>query len=335
MVKQTHGERPNPISRRDFLRTAALGAAAVSLGSFAPGAAARAAETGAGPSAQKKATVIDTRSPKWRANGAVDADYVKSMIDYGVRRLADKQDLAEAWKQFVKPTDVVGVKFNNLSYNYTNANQAIVDAITAGLIAAGVERDNIIVVEAVGAQWRNAKPPRTNEHGEPHEIVPGKRVRLTKFLLEQVDALINVPNIKDHGMAGITGCLKGMSHSRTIIDNPGPWHYDACMPGIVGVNTLEPVRTKRRLNIVNGLLAIYDGGPDPRRNQWEHNGLLFATDPVACDRVELEIIEAERKRRGLKSLFERGSKPIHVAKAAEAGLGTADLDQIEWIKVIE
>jgi hypothetical protein len=119
------------------------------------------------------------------------------------------------------------------------------------------------------------------------------------------------------------------------MDKPGPWHYDACAPGIVGINALEPIRTKRRMNIVNGLLGVYDGGPNPHRHQWEHNGLLFATDPVACDRIQIEIIEAERKRRGLRSLFDRGNKPVHVERAAKAGLGTADLNQINWVIVEE
>jgi hypothetical protein len=333
MGRQTHDDRSDAISRRDFLKAAALGAAAASVGSFLSGPGARSAEAATTSAPQAGAIVVDARSPKWRANGEVDAAYVKSMIDYGVRRLANKKDLAEAWRTFVKPTDVVGLKFNNLSFNYTNANQAIVDAITASLIAAGVTKEKIIVTEAVGATWHNAIAPKIRPYGEPMDIGNGKAVGLSPFITEQVDCLINVPNIKDHNSAGVTGCLKNISHSHTIMSRP--IHEDACSPAIVGVNALEPVRAKRRLNIVNGLLAIYDGGPDPRRNQWEHNGFLFATDPVACDRVEIEIINAERKRRGLPNLFDRHNKPKHVEKAAEAGLGIADLDKINWIRVIE
>jgi len=335
MNKQTGGDRSNDISRRDFLKRAALGAAAVSLGGFASGLPSPSLGATQDAGQQKKAMVVDARSPYWRVDGKINAEKIKAMIDYGIKRLANKQDATEAWKLVAGPDQVVGVKFNDLSYNYTNANQAILDAIVAGLTAAGVKKENIIVAEAVGAEWQGGKRPERNPLSDPMEVAPGRTTRLTKFITEQVDVLINVPNIKDHGGAGITGCLKGLSHSRTIMENPGPFHDNACAPGIVGINKLEPIRAKRRVNIVNGLLAIYDGGPDPQRNQWEHNGLLFATDPVACDRVQIEIIDAERKRRGLRSLSERGSKPVHVEQAAKAGLGIADLDQIDWIKVEE
>ncbi len=331
MRKPPSPGKTNGISRRDFLRTAAIGAAAASVGPFAAGPAARSADAAASTTAQTNPTVVDVRSPKWRVNGQVDADFIRTMIDYGVRRLTGKNTVADAWRVIVKPTDVVGIKFNNLSHNYTNANQAVVDAIVACLTAAGVKKDNIIVTEAVGATWENAIAPKTHPYGEPQDIGNGKTVGLSPFITDQVDCLINVPNIKDHGGAGITGCLKNISHSRTIMSRP--FHDDACSPAIVGVNKLDVIRTKRRLNIVNGLLAIFNGGPGTGEQfRWEHNGFLFATDPVACDRVQLELIEAERKRRGLPGLFERGSKPKHVEEAAKAGLGIADLDKINWIK---
>jgi uncharacterized protein (DUF362 family) len=334
MRKRPNSDRTNGISRRDFLRTAAIGAAAATVGPLAVGTAARSAQAAASTTAQANPTVVDVRSAKWRVDGTVDADFVRKMIEHGMARLTGKKTLADAWRVIVKPTDVVGIKFNNLSHNYTNANQAVLDAIIAGLVAAGVEKEKIIVTEAVGATWQNAIAPKTHPYGEPQDIGNGKAVGLSPFITDQVDCLINVPNIKDHGGAGITGCLKNISHSRTIMSRP--IHDDACSPAIVGVNKLEPIRKKRRLNIVNGLLAIFNGGPGTAEQfRWEHNGLLFATDPVACDRVQIELIDAERKRRGLAGLFNRGSKPKHVENAAKAGLGIADLDKINWIKAFK
>ncbi|MBN1917331.1 MAG: DUF362 domain-containing protein [Verrucomicrobia bacterium] len=335
MGDKTRSDGSDTLSRRDFLKQAALGAAAISLGGFASGLPLPSLAATQGGGQQAKAMVIDARSPFWRVEGKINAEKIKAMMDYGIRRLAGKEDAAEAWKLVASPDQVVGIKFNDLSYNYTNANQAILDAIVAGLAVAGVKRENIIVAEAVGAEWKNTKRPERDPFSEPMEVAPGRTTRLTRFITSQIDVLINVPNIKDHGGAGITGCLKGISHSRTIMENPGPYHDNACAPGIVGVNKLEPIRAKRRVNIVNGLLAVYDGGPNPARNQWEHNGFLFATDPVACDRVQIELIEAERKRRGLRGLFERHNQPVHVEQAAKAGLGIGDLNQIDWIKVEE
>jgi len=251
-------------------------------------------------------------------------------------RLTGKKTLADAWGLVAKPGETVGIKFNNLSHNFTNANQAILDAIVAGLVAAGIKNENIIVLEARGATWKNAIAPKRRPYGEPQDIGNGKAVGLSPFITEQVDCLINVPNIKNHHGAGITGCLKNISHARIIVSK-AIHDSDSCSPAIVGVNALEPIRTKRRLNIVNGLLAVFNGGPGVGRPdlQWEHNGLLFATDPVASDRVQIEIVNAERVRHGLPGLFERPNKPKHVAEAAKAGLGIADLTKINWIKAFD
>jgi hypothetical protein len=334
MRQKKNTNKPSSISRRDFLRAAAIGAAAASFAPLAGSPFGRRAEAAAPGEQNASPMVVDVRSPKWRVNGQVDAAFVLKMIDVGMARLTGKKTRAEAWRLIAGPDQVVGVKFNDLSGNYTNANQALVDAITASLIEAGVKKENIIVAEAVGATWQNAKNP-DGELGEPLDIGGGRQARLTRFLTQQVDVLINVPNIKDHGGAGITGCLKNISHSRTI--GRPPIHDDSCCPGIIGINKLEPIPTKRRLNIVNGLEGVFDGGPghdDPNR-RWPHNGLLFSTDPVASDRVQLEIIEAERKRQGRPSLFERGCKPVHVERAAQAGLGVADLAKINWVKAYD
>jgi len=335
MSEKKSARHTQGLSRRDFLRTAALGAAAASVGPMAISTAARSA--GAAPAAgtQTKPTVVDVRSPQWRANGQVDAAVVRKMMDHGMARLTGKKTLADAWRMIAKPNEVVGIKFNGLSRDYTGANQAVLDAIVAGLTAAGVKKENIIVTEGVGTNWKNAIQPKTGGSGDPIDVGAARPVQLSQYITEQVDCIINVPNIKDHGGAGVTGCLKNFSHSRSIA--APPIHNDSCSPAIVGVNKLEPVRTKRRLNIVNGLIAIFNGGPGTGRKefQWEHNGLLFATDPVACDRVQIEIINAERERRGSPSLYQRGSKPKHVEQAAKAGLGIADLTKINWIKAFK
>ena len=335
MTREKTPKDPSGISRRDFLRTTAIGAAVAATGPLAAGVSSAGAATPPAPGKVVKATVVDVRSPKWRVDGEVDAAFVRTMIDAGMARLTGKKTLADAWGQVAKPGETVGVKFNRLSHNFTNANQAILDAIVAGLVAAGLKNEDIIVVEAVGATWKNAIAPKAEPRGEPQDIGNGKAVGLSPFITEQVDCLINVPNIKDHRTAGITGCLKNISHARIIMSKP--IHDDQCSPAIVGVNSLEPVRTKRRLNIVNGLLGVFNGGPGTgqAKFQWEHNGLLFATDPVASDRVQIEIVNAERKRQGLPGLFERRNKPKHVAEAAKAGLGTAELTEINWIKAFD
>ena len=326
--------QPSPendgLTRRDFIRTAAIGAAGVAFGvnAFSRDA------TAVPPSKWKTgATVVDVRSPRWRADAKVDAAFVRKMVDYGVCRLTGKNALADAWRTIVEPTDVVGVKFNAEPGDYTGANAALVGAIAAGLVASGVKTGNIIVVEADSAGWKNAIAPNL-EHRDRVEFAPAKWTRLTPFITDQVDCLINVPNLMDHRWGGIAGCLLGIALSPSIISNPDLYTGGDCVAAAVGINKLEIIRTKRRLHIVNGLVGIFDGGPvtnDPKK-QWAHNGLLFATDPVACDRVHLDILQDERTRRELPDLFDRACTPIHIEKATRARLGVGNLNTINWIK---
>jgi hypothetical protein len=82
---------------------------------------------------------------------------------------------------------------------------------------------------------------------------------------------------------------------------------------------------------------------------WEAKTLLFGTDPVAVDRIELEIVEKKRREVGAPSLWDRNPanlgtsadmqrtahknpfyhEPGHIKTASELGLGTWDLDRID------
>ncbi len=163
MSKNVNAACPDGISRRDFLRTAAIGAAVASIGLFVAGPSARSADAATLTGRKTDPTVVDVRSPKWRVNGKVDAAFVRTMIDYWIRRLPGKRTVADAWRLVAKPTDIVGIKFNGLSRDYTGANQAILDAVVAGLVASGIKKEKIIVAEGVGTNWRNATASKTRE----------------------------------------------------------------------------------------------------------------------------------------------------------------------------
>jgi hypothetical protein len=306
------------VDRREFLRTGAAvtaGAVLFGLGEIAHAAPA-------------KSRVVDVRSPKWWRDdpGAVDLGAVREMLDEGMRKLTGKPTAAEAWKVYVGTKDVVGIKFNGLSQNHTGANSAIRDAIAAGLEAAGVKRENIVVAEHqdLGTSADLTREPEVKfDHG---------KTQLTRFIVKQVDVLIDVPDMKTHGGPGVTGALKNLSHAHTIMTGPGGFHANGCDPYIAEINALPPIRTKFRLAIMNGLKGVFDRWPGTRspQFQWRHDGFLLSADPVAMDRVELEIIDEERKRRGLSPI---GARARFLETAAKLDLGRNDLRQIEWLKL--
>ena len=76
----------------------------------------------------------------------------------------------------------------------------------------------------------------------------------------------------------------------------------------------------------------YNGGPGyDSRYIADYRGILISDDPVAADRVGLELIEHHRKLNQLPTL-EKSGRPVRYLKTAESmGLGTADLSKIEIV----
>jgi hypothetical protein len=101
------------------------------------------------------------------------------------------------------------------------------------------------------------------------------------------------------------------------------------------------IREKAVLQILDGLNAVFQGGPSAQeRYVWPHGSLFFATDPVALDRTGWEIIDARRVKEGLPRVAETGipsesphvvgyRQPQHIAGAGALGLGVSDKARIE------
>jgi hypothetical protein len=90
------------------------------------------------------------------------------------------------------------------------------------------------------------------------------------------------------------------------------------------------VRGKTKLVLVDALYPLCDKGPqsDPRY-QWNYNGFVAGTDPVAVETVCLKIITEKRKViRG--EPWPLSPPPICVEAADKVyGLGTSQMEQIQ------
>ena len=330
MASRRDGAR---VDRRGFLRGVAADLAGTGLALAAGRVWAEAVE---GRPPAEQSVVVDIRDANWQRDGQPDPAAVKKMLEDGMKTFTGKGSWADAWKQFVQPNETVCVKFNRLSGNFTRANQAMVDAIVDGLQQAGLKREKIIVVEAIEAKEGNLTEPDLTM-GPEVDTGHGK-TRLTRLITDQVDGVINVCNLKDHAVAGVTGALKNLSHAgKTFMDKPENFHGTCCDPHVGEINLLKPIRSKGRLNICNGLVGMLNGGPTPRnpRWQWPHNGLLISTDPVAMDTVILELVQAARKEHpvgiGQADLFQTGRKPVYIQTCAKMGLGEDERGNIKVV----
>jgi hypothetical protein len=191
------------------------------------------------------------------------------------------------------------------------------------------------------------------------------RSHLTTILTRKVDKLITIPVLKDHRSAGVTLALKDLSHglvnnvSRSHIiyrNRPAPelaGTLNQCGTFIPAMASLAPTRAKAVLHILDGLVGTWEGGPKTDNKTfatWPYRSLLFATDPVALDRVGWEIIDRKRVAEGWPKVAEMGldartgvvridgkpypeelhiRQPQHVALAETLGLGVFDRRRID------
>jgi len=331
------------LSRREFLKYAGLGVGA--LLSSAPLLSLEGLAEAGG-----RTRVVVARDPALVDGpcGKVEGGRASSMLDEAVRRLADDTDAATAWQRLFRPKDVVGIKVNCLSGPRMSTRREVVGAIVNGLRQAGVAEDHIIVWDKEDADLKRAGYTIARGRGRSvygtigGQFSPGyeDEVRFagehvgscfSRILTEQVTALVNVPVLKDHNVAGVTLGLKNWFGA---IHNPNKYHDTLCDPYAAELSTHASIRRKLRLVVVDATTLQYDGGPSARPDlALGFGGLLVGTDPVAVDACGVSLIEEERKRAGLPSLEAAGRPPRHVETAGKLGLGERDLTRLDIVNI--
>jgi len=137
-----------------------------------------------------------------------------------------------------------------------------------------------------------------------------QRSFLWEVVSKHVNKIVNIPNIKDHASAGATGCLKNIgygSFSNVARSHSLKTPVTHTRTFIGTLNTVEPLRSRTVLHIMDGLRGVWHGGPAAFTPKflWYPKLLQFGTDPVAMDRIELDIVDGKRKEMGAVSIFNR------------------------------
>ena len=252
----------------------------------------------------------------------------------------------DAWKKVVRPGEVVGLKVNCLSGRGASTNPVLVEAIAERLEQAGIPQKDIVIWDRLNSDLESAGYRVASRKDRIRCVgndTAGYDTELTVFgsagsllsntLAKTCDAVINLPVLKDHGIAGVTLALKNLFGA---IHNPNKYHSNAGDPYVADVNMFAAIRQKVRLTICDGITAQYEGGPSYMPQwSWPYNGLMVAKDPVALDYTGWQIIERKRAEKGMKPLRELRREPLYIATAADAQhrLGTDDPRRIELVEV--
>lgn len=279
--------------------------------------------------------------------GRVDEhrELLRKLLDASVQKLTGKPDARAAWRSLFRPTERVGLKVNTLGFS---THPAVTESIVAGLREAGIPAGNIVIwdrfdVELARAGYRISRGPggvrclgtdaEQIGSGYQTDVQTSGRIGscFSRILAEQIDALVSVPVLKDHNLAGVS---LGMKNFFGAIHNPNKYHDNNCDPYIVDVVSHRYIRPRWRLTVLDGTRAQYNAGPAVHPAfAWEFGGLLVGTDFVAVDAVGADLLDRQRRAKGLKSLSEDGRPPRHIATAAQRGLGVADLSRIDRVEL--
>ena len=149
----------------------------------------------------------------------------------------------------------------------------------------------------------------------------------SKIISNDVDKVINIPVMSVSETNGIAGCIYNMT-----IPNIDNWRRFA-QGSRFGAGSLaeiyaNPLIAKKVvLNLMDGLIAQYAGGPQPQPYYAVHYATLFASkDPVALDAVALKRLEEWRKRGNLRPV---GPVAAYIDFASQLGLGNSAANRIE------
>jgi uncharacterized protein (DUF362 family) len=333
--------RTHETTRRSFLkRSITLGGAL--LAGEAQSWLASQATLGAAPSPSR---LVISRDPNLRSTPtSLDSSRLLNCLDRAIQALHDCDSPLEAWRKVVRPGEVVGLKVNCLAGRGNSTRPELVNAICERLQQAGIKE--IVIWDRLNSDLESARF-KIVERGsgircfgndtlgfEDDLATFGSVGSLLSRILTQVcDAVINLPVLKDHGIAGVTIALKSMFGA---IHNPNKYHINVCNPYVADVFMLPPIRHKVRLHICDATTAQYEGGPSFMPHwTWPYNGLIVGHDPVALDYTGWQIIEKKRAEVGMKSLKEMKREPAYISTAADAqhGLGTDDPQNIKVVEV--
>jgi uncharacterized protein (DUF362 family) len=327
--------------------------------------------------------VIDVHHAGAIANTRVSPAAVRAMVDEGMKSLTGAATAAEAWARFVVPSDVVALKVNPSGAPGTTTSIPLLREVIRAIAAAGVPHRNIIVYDRNSNQlevngYHALVPPGVRVIGLDQERLVDGEVRggydpnvfcemdcfgeretrsyLARVVATEATKIINLPCLKEHNASGVTGCLKNLAYGS--FDNVARTHVNPKTytdPVIAVMCTAGPLRAKSVLHIMDGIRAVYHSGPFAWNPEfvWDARTLLFGTDPVAIDRIELEIVEQKRRELGVPPLTDRNPanlgnngdmqrtafknpfyrEPGHIRTASELGLGRYELKDIDHRKV--
>ncbi len=357
---KTDFDSPHPrgISRREFL-TAAAAAGLLAACNPAQGPAPTPTSASPPPAASAPAAVSSVPRPgvikfypavtskviRARHSGVwsgkkLEPKAIRQMLDASITKLTGLNDAQEAWAALFKPTEKIAIKVNAFRNSIIYTHYPLVTAVTDSLVEAGIPAEQIVVFDyrTEELEWAgftvNKDGPGVRCSGNEMGYTKGFKVnevdtRLSNILLNS-DALINMPVLKVHDMAGISFAMK--NHFGTVL-NPYDLHdVAACIPGL---NALPEIKDRTRLvigDVLQASLKVRNSFPYWKAD-YTGDSILMSFDPLAHDTVGFQMLGQLVTESGEDPKALAGMAKPCLEGAAKAGLGAYDPANFELTEV--
>jgi len=344
MSKRSASFRPRGISRREFIKLAAMAGLLAGCGPIgqpvvtpAPTATPTKAPPPT-PSVPNK--VVHTHhAGVWSGDDLVTGA-LRQMLDASITKLTGLDDATAAWASLFDPGERIAIKINTINTSDFWTHMPLVVAVTERLQETGVPAEQIVIFDRATSEMKgagytiNQDGPGVRCHGTDRKYSGGWTVMETDVGLSDIlmncDALINMPILKVHTHSGVTFAMK--NHFGTF-DRPGSFHRPRTGPAIVELNALAPIRDRTRL-IIGDALEVSPVCMGAWVRAVTGDSILMSFDPVAHDTVGLQVLgEVMRASGEGNPAAATDLASAWLEKAAELGLGTNNPDNIELVEV--
>jgi len=280
---------------------------------------------------EKKSRVVVAEDPVMVPSRVIQESLLRDTLDRSVAAYMGTASAGLAWRKLLGDDDRILIKFNQSAAPLIGTSPAMARTLVKSLLAADFRPEQLCLLEVEPNFSEELKLHRPDHRwqGQPAKFGDvGEDV--FRADLDWATAVLNVPFLKTHHMAVMTGCLKNLSHG--LIRRPARFHGLRCSPAIAAINAHEILAGKLKLNIINGLRVNFDRGPEASEREIESRGWLAVTeDPVAGDCVGFGYLNHIRAGRGLKPLLASPQLPDSLILADRFGVGESAIERIEQI----
>lgn len=292
----------------------------------------------------KKSRVVRVRSADVWKEGIASPPIMREMINKAIKTLTGIEEVKQAWLAIFKPEERIAIKVNAFRNSKIWTKPEMVRAVTDSLVEAGIPKENITIFDYYTSELREAgfevnelKDKKdglvfcygTEQAYSTSWNVDGTTVRLSDILVA-ADAIINMPVLKSHMIAGMTFALKNHFGS---VSYPDGLH--SVKTKLAALNALPPIKDGTRLVIGDALSmnTKYSNSFPYWDEDARGDSILMSFDPLATDRVALDILTKKAEELGNSTKGILGMCDLWLDSCNKAGIGTCDPQKIEIVEV--